>query len=158
MSRKLSDDVTFRLTWLSIKELRDILIKLNDPYKSDLFSTLKYISNHYEDSDIINLLPPEPVYKINNKYDILEDLKKCYIKEDTDLTNIPVRGRKKRFKKTLKERIFEFLDNSDLRRYEDIIESGIVDIAENTYKTILSQWNKENGIITKRGRKAKEIK
>jgi len=156
MSRKLSDDVTFRLTWLSIKELREILIKLNDPYKSELFNTLKYISNNYEDSDIINLLKPEPVDKPVSKQYILDDLKRCYIKDnDSNTVNIAVKGRKKSFKKTLKERVFEFLNNNDLRGYIDVLDGGIIDIAENTYKTLVSQWNKENGIISKRGRKSK---
>ena len=62
------------------------------------------------------------------------------------------KGRKKSQNGTLKERVFVVLDNG-VTTYEEVLKAGIVNIAENTFKTILSQWRKEKGIKVSRGRK-----
>lgn len=54
--RKLSNELTFELTWLKIKELQEILDTLHDRYDSDRFSVVKHIAYTYNDKQILPLL------------------------------------------------------------------------------------------------------
>ena len=160
--RSLSGDTVFRLTWLSLSELQELLRKLHDMYSSsDRFNILKHLGNSYTDTRILPLLLPEKEFEKSNKSsEILADLKKCYVKESMpDNGNVIYRvnrGRKKSFKKTLKERVFELLD-AEMLDYNGVLLAGVVDISENTFKTILSQYRTSKGINAKRGRKTKVV-
>lgn len=156
--RKLSDDIMFKLTWLGLEELQELLKKLNSNYNNtDRFNVLKHMGQFYGDEQIIPLLRPDKEYKKSNSFEILEDLKKCYVKDNIDNSCEKIvnkRGRKKLFEKTLKEKVFELLDVAILD-YNGVLSAGIINISENTFKTILSQYRTAKGIKVKRGRKVK---
>ena len=164
MNNKLSSPVINELSLLTLKELQNILIHFNDPYDNDYYNTWKHIAKTYTDEQLKTLLPT-PI-KLKNKdsrttEEKLQELRGYYVKSN-DIINVTAndmpafrRGRKKQ-ETTLKDRVFTVLDTSGRLglNYQGVLESGIVDIAENTFKTILSQWRKEKGIKVKRGRKA----
>lgn len=162
MNNKLSNPVISKLSFLTLKELQNILKNFNDSYDNDRYETWKHIVKTYSDEQIIPLLKASPEHASNDKRtqeEKLQELKSYYVKNEeiTVTTNdIPVfkRGRKKQ-DKTLKDTIFDLLNdvNKELS-YKEVLESGVLNIAENTYKTILSAWRKEKGIIVKRGRKS----
>lgn len=172
MNRKLSDDVVVELTFLSMKELQEILEKLKDNFTGDRYDTIEFIGKYHTDSEILPLLPTPPPLIMQDKRPIPEKLAeiRSYYNIPESSSGVEVdhivrsRGRKKSTNGTLKDRVFsvlttnfgsqkiEYMDFS----YENILKSGIVNISENTYKTILSQWRKEKGIAVKRGRKKHE--
>lgn len=153
--RKLSDEIMFKLTWLGLKELQELLKKLNSNYNnSDRFNILKYMGQFYDDEQIIPFLIPDKEYKKSNSFEILEDLKKCYVKDNSCEKIVNKRGRKKSFEKTLKNKVFELLDVAILD-YNGVLSAGVINISENTFKTILSQYRTAKGIKVKRGRKVK---
>ena len=167
MNNKLSSPVINQLSFLTLKELQIILSKFNDVYDSDRYKTWKHLVKHYTDEQITPLLNKSPECISNDKRtkeEKLQELRGYYVKSN-DIINVTAndmpafrRGRKKQ-ETTLKDRVFTVLDeNLENKRieldYKGVLESGIVDIAENTIKTILSQWRKEKGIVVKRGRKS----
>lgn len=169
MNNKLSSSVIQELSFLTSYELATLLEKLNDRFCNECYGyyeTLKYIAKHYTDEQIIPLLNTSPEFVSSDKRtseEKLQELKSYYVKSDTinvTTNDIPMfkRGRKKQ-ETTLKDKIFAVLDenieNYEELDYKGVLESGITDIAENTFRTILSQWRKEKGIKVKRGRKAK---
>lgn len=167
MSNKLSSPVITQLSFLTLKELQTILGKFNDDHDNDRYETWKHIAKYYTDEQITPLLKVSSEVVSSDKRtkeEKLEELKSYYIKSDIPhitTNDMPAlrRGRRKK-DGTLKDRVFEALtinmesENIELD-YTGVLESGVVDIAENTFKTILSQWRKEHGIKVKRGRKAK---
>ena len=54
--KKLSSELTFELTWLSLKQLQSLLIDLHDHYDGDRFDIIKHISSRYNDKEIKNQL------------------------------------------------------------------------------------------------------
>lgn len=54
---------------------------------------------------------------------------------------------------TVKEKIFKLLDELDGGVSYNMIK--VVSLKENTFKTILSQWRKERGIVVQKGRRKK---
>lgn len=56
---------------------------------------------------------------------------------------------------TVKDRVFKLLDECGSNASYDSLSQAIVDLKENTFKTILSQYRKEKGIVVKRGRRKK---
>lgn len=171
MNNKLSSPVINQLSFLTLKELQNILEKFHDGYDSDRYDTWKHLAKTYTDEQITPLLNKSPECKSNDtrtKEEKLQELRGYYVKSN-DTINVTAnvtandmpsfrRGRKKQ-ETTLKDRVFTVLDeNLENKRleldYKGVLESGIVDIAENTFKTILSQWRKEKGIKVKRGRKS----
>lgn len=167
MNNKLSDPIISKLSFLTLKELQNILKNFNDSYDNDRYDTWKHLVKHYTDEQITPLLNKSPECKSNDtrtKEEKLQELRGYYVKSN-DTINVTAndmpsfrRGRKKQ-ETTLKDRVFTVLDeNLENKRleldYKGVLESGIVDIAENTFKTILSQWRKEKGIKVKRGRKS----
>ena len=172
MNKKLSDTVITELSFLTSWELRKILENFGDSYDNDYYETLKHIAKTYTDEEILPLLPTLTKYKSNDSRSLdekLEELRRYYIKDNVDETrittnDIPIlkRGRSKSKDGTLKDKIFEVLNNSfDTENrelsYDEILKSGIMNIAENTYKTILSQWRKERGVKVRRGRPSKAV-
>lgn len=171
MNKKLSDPVISELSFLTSEELRIILQKFNDSFNNSHFEMLRHIAKTYTDEQITPLLPIPPNVVTRDKRtreEKLEELKSYYVKENIDETrvttnDIPIlkRGRSKSKDGTLKDRVFELLDRDQADNidnyltYENILKSGILNIAENTYKTILSQWRKEKGIKVRRGRPSK---
>ena len=170
MNKKLSDAVITELSFLTSWELRKILESFGDSYDKDYYETLKHVAKTYTDEEILPLLPTPTKYKSNDKRSLdekLEELKSYYIKDNVDETrittnDIPIlkRGRSKSKDGTLKDKVFLLLDtnfdNKELT-YDEILKSGIINIAENTYKTILSQWRKERGVKVRRGRPSKGV-
>lgn len=166
MSNKLSSPVITQLSFLTLKELQTILGEFNDIYDSDRYDTWKHLAKHYTDEQITPLLKISSEVVSSDKRtkeEKLEELKSYYIKSDTThitTNDIPAlkRGRQKK-DKTLKDEVFELL-NTHMESekieldYKGVLGSGILNIAENTFKTILSSWRKEHGIRVKRGRKA----
>ncbi len=161
MNRKLSDELGCELTFLTMKELQDVLKLLKDSFDGDRFDTINYIRQRYYDEDIKSLLPPPPKLQENEKTveERIQELRNCYKKSDAKIEGgisvenvVRSRGRKKSQNGTLKGRVFESLNNGSTT-YEDILRAGIINIAENTFKTILSQYRKEKGIKVVRGRK-----
>lgn len=161
MNRKLSDNLTVELTFLTSKELNTLLKSVNDPFDGDRHDTIDYITKRYNDDQIKSLLPPPPKLVENEKTveERLTELKQCYKKSDTNIEGgitaeniVRSRGRKKSQNGTLKDRVFEALNNGSAT-YEEVLKAGVINIAENTFKTILSQWRKEKGIKVSRGRK-----
>ena len=61
--------------------------------------------------------------------------------------------RKLEFDKSIKGKVFKLLDECGGSISYSMIK--IVSLKENTFKTILSQWRKEKGIVVKRGRRKK---
>lgn len=162
MNRKLSDDLTVELTFLTLRELNTLLKSVNDSFDGDRHDTIDYITKRYNDDQIKSLLPPPPKLVENEKTveERLTELKQCYKKSDSNIEGEVTaenvarsRGRKKSQNGTLKEKVFEELNKRSPLIYEDILKLGIVNISENTFKTILSQWRKEKGIKVARGRK-----
>ena len=111
---------------------------------------------------LLPYLPPVAKLPANEKTveERIQELRDCYKKSDTKIKGeitaeniVRSKGRKKSQNGTLKDRVFEALNNG-ATTYEEILKSGIINIAENTFKTILSQWRKEKGLVVKRGRKA----
>lgn len=169
MNRKLSDDTIVELTFLTMKELQDILKKLKDNFSGDRYDTIEYIGKYRNDNEILPLLPTPAPLIMRDKRPVPEKLAeiRSYYSKPESSSGIEVdsivrsRGRKKSEKGTLKDRVFEVLttnfeNQENELSYEEILKSGIINIAENTYKTILSQWRKEKGIKIKRGRKKHE--
>jgi len=176
MNKKLSDAVISELSFLTSEELRIILQKFDDSFNNSHYEMLRHMAKTYTDEQIIPLLPIPPKVITRDKRtrdEKLQELRGYYTKENIDETrvttsDIPIlkRGRSKSKDGTLKDKIFKLLDmnlrtgdhaddvDTDLT-YENILKSGIVNIAENTYKTILSQWRKEKGFKVKRGRPSK---
>jgi len=165
MNKKLSDTVITEISFLTSWELRKILENFGDRFDGDYYETLKHIAKTYTDEEITPLLPVPPKLILTDNRSVdekLEEIRKYYVKENIDETrittnDIPIlkRGRTKNKEGTLKEKVFEILNNSDKElSYDEILKSGI-SIAENTYKTILSQWRKEKGIKVRRGRPIK---
>lgn len=166
MNNKLSNPVINQLSFLTLMELQIILRKFNDGYDNDRLETWKHIAKQYTDEQITPLLGKSPECISNDKRtkeEKLQELRGYYVKDDatTNITanDMPAfrRGRKKQ-ETTLKDRVFTVLDgNLENKRieldYKGVLESGIVDIAENTFKVILSAWRKTKGIKVKRGRK-----
>lgn len=168
MNNKLSSSVITELSFLTLKEMQSILVKFNDSYDNDRYGIWKYITKHYSDEQITPFLKGIPIYQSSDnrsKEEKLQALKNYYVKNPDNIviTNaIPMfRKGKKKQETTLKDRVFAVLDenmeNYEELNYEGVLESGIMDIAENTFKTILSQWRKERGIKVKRGRKIKKL-
>ena len=170
MNKKLSDAVITEVSFLTVKEMRNILQKFNDKYNDDYLNTLKHIEKTYTDEEILPLLPIPPKHTASDtrtREEKLAELKSYYIKENVDETrittnDIPIlkRGRSKSKDGTLKDKVFEVLNDSfDAENrelsYDEILKSGIVNIASNTYKTILSAWRKERGVKVRRGRPSK---
>jgi len=176
MNKKLSDAVITELSFLTSKEMRNILQKFADNFDNSHFEMLRHIAKTYTDEQITPLLPTPQKVKSKDKRtreEKLEELKGYYVKENIDETrvttnDIPIlkRGRSKSKDGTLKDRVFELLDmnlrteehadNVDTNlTYDNILKSGILNIAENTYKVILSAWRKEKGIKVRRGRPSK---
>src|SRR4030066_539429 len=170
MNKKLSDTVITELSFLTSWELRKILEGFGDSYDNDYYETLKHIAKTYTDEEILPLLPTPTKCKSSDSRTVdekLEELRGYYVKENIDETrittnDIPIlkRGRSKSKDGTLKDKVFELLDmnlrtgdhadNVDTNlTYEDILKSGILNIAENTYKVLLSQWRKINKISVK---------
>lgn len=56
---------------------------------------------------------------------------------------------------TVKEKVFKLLDDFGGSISYDMIK--VVSLKENTFKTILSQYRKEKGIVIKRGRRKKVV-
>ena len=54
---------------------------------------------------------------------------------------------------TVKEKVFKLLDDCGGSISYNMIT--VVSLKENTFKTILSQYRKEKGLVVKRGRKKK---
>ena len=168
MNNKLSSELINELGLLTLKEMQNILKHFNDPYDNDYYNTWKYIAKTYTDEQVKSLLPiPIKLKSKDNRSteEKLQELKKYYVKGNVEnqvtTSDIPMfkRGRKKK-ETTLKDRVFEVLNanigsNGTELDYKGILENGILDIAENTYKTILSQWRKTKGIKVKRGRHKK---
>ncbi len=161
MNRKLSDEIVLELTFLSLAELQNILIHFNNPFKGDRYDTLKQIAK-YDDADVLPLLPtPSPLVP-KDKRPISEKLAEIRSYYKTEVSGIEVdnivrkRGRKKSTGDTLKDKVFAILDINNELSYEEVLKAGIINIAGNTFKTILSQYRKEKGIKVKRGRKSKE--
>ena len=168
MNNKLSSELIDELGLLTLKEMQNILKHFNDPYDNDYYNTWKYIAKTYTDEQVKSLLPiPIKLKSKDNRSteEKLQELKKYYVKGNVEnqvtTSDIPMfkRGRKKK-ETTLKDRVFEVLNanigsNGTELDYKGILENGILDIAENTYKTILSQWRKTKGIKIKRGRPSK---
>jgi len=162
MNRKLFDNLIGELTFLTIGELQDILEILKTPFDGDRYDTIEYIAKYHDDEEILPLLPKQPPLILEDKRSVPEkiaELRDCYTKTENNCVENVVRsrGRKKSQNGTLKDRVFEALNNG-ATTYEDVLKSGIVNIAENTFKTILSQWRKENGIKVTRGRKKGGLK
>lgn len=166
MNNKLSNEIIAKISDLTLQEMGDLLNKLNDKYNNDYINTWKYLAKTYTDEQITPLLSIPKSYKSNDtrtREEKLEELRSYYVKSDNiniTANDIPAfkRGRQKK-DKTLKDKVFEVLDtNMENEKteldYKGVLESGILNIAENTFKTILSQWRKEHGIKVKRGRKA----
>ena len=164
MNKKLSDTVITELSFLTSWELRKILENFGDSYDNDYYETLKHIAKTYTDEEILPLLPTPTKCKSSDSRTVdekLEELKSYYVKDNVDETrittnDIPIlkRGRTKSKDGTLKDKIFLLLNtnfNDQELTYDEVLKSGI-SIAENTYKTILSQWRKEKGIKVRRGR------
>jgi len=172
MNKKLSDTVITELSFLTSWELRKILENFGDSYDNDYYEVLKHVAKTYTDEQITPLLPT-PLKHIasdtRTREEKLAELKSYYIKDNVDETrittnDIPIlkRGRSKSKDGTLKDKIFEALNDSfDTENrelcYDEILKSGIINIAENTYKTILSQWRKERGVKVRRGRPSKGV-
>ena len=160
MKRKLSDELVVELTFLTGSELQGVLKACGDYFGGDRYDTIDYIAVHHGDKEIKPLLPPPPKLPENSKTveERIQELRDCYKKTDTKEGGITAenvvrsRGRKKSQNGTLKERVFESLNNGSTT-YEDILRAGIINIAKNTFKTILSQYRKEKGIKVVRGRK-----
>src|SRR3990167_7038900 len=172
MNKKLSDTVITELSFLTSWELKKILENFGDSFDNDYYETLKHIAKVYTDEEILPLLPTPPKYRTSDSRSLdekLEELKSYYIKDNVDETrittnDIPIlkRGRSKSKDGTLKDKVFEVLNDSfDAENrelsYDEILKSGIINIAENTYKTILSQWRKERGVKVRRGRPSKGV-
>ena len=167
MSRKLSDDLVVELTFLTSKELLGLLGSFKDSFDGDRYDTINYIRDRYYDEDIKPLLPP-PLKLRGDKKTVgerIKELKQCYQKSDIKIEGgatvenvVRSRGRKKSQGGTLKDRVFEKLNQNTPPIFEEILKVGIVNISENTFKTILSQWRKEKGIKIARGRKKGENK
>src|SRR3990167_10402200 len=151
MNKKLSDASIVELSFLTSEELRIILQKFNDSFNNSHFEMLRHIAKIYIDEQITPLLPILPKVESKDKRtreEKLEELKSYYVKENIDETrittnDIPIlkRGRTKSKDGTLKDRIFLLLNtnfNDQELTYDEVLKSGI-SIAENTYKTILSQ-------------------
>ena len=163
MNNKLSSEMITELALLTLNEMQNILLHFNDPYDNDYYNTWKYIAKTYTDEQIKTLLPIPVKLKSKDsrtKEEKLQELKSYYVKDNVENTvtsnDIPMfkRGRKKQ-DKTLKDTIFDLLDvNGKGLNYKEVLESGVLNIAENTFKVILSQWRKERGIKVKRGRKS----
>ncbi len=165
-NRKVTDHILLELSFLTSWELQKILSSLSDSFQGDRYDTLDHISRCFTDSEIKPLLPEPPPLILQDKRPVeekLKDIQQCYkITENIDNPSlvesvIRKKGRKKSTE-TLKNRVFKVLDNNyelnETTEYDDILKSGIINIAENTFKTILSQWRKEKGIKVKRGRKS----
>ena len=170
MNKKLSDTVITELSFLTSWELKKILENFGDSYDNDYYETLKHLAKTYTDEEILPLLSTPPKYKSSDSRSLdekLEELKSYYIKDNVDETrittnDIPIlkRGRTKSKDGTLKDKVFEVLNDSfDAENrelsYDEILKSGIVNIAGNTYKVILSAWRKERGVKVRRGRPSK---
>ena len=164
MNNKLSSPVINQLSFLTLKELQNILEKFNDGYENDRYDTWKHIAKQYTDEQITPLLGKSSECISNDKRtkeEKLQELRGYYVKDDAT-TNITAndmpnfrRGRKKQ-ETTLKNTIFDLLNDANKElSYKEVLESGVLNIAENTYKTILSAWRKEKGIVVKRGRHKK---
>ena len=54
---------------------------------------------------------------------------------------------------TVKEKVFKFLDEAGGSLSYNMITS--VSLKESTFRTILSQWRKEKGVVVKRGGRKK---
>ncbi len=54
--KKLSSELTLELTWLSLKQLQNLLFDLHDHYDNDRFMIIKHISSRYSDVEIKNQL------------------------------------------------------------------------------------------------------
>lgn len=167
MKRKLSDDLVVELTFLTGSELQSILKACGDCFSgNDRYDTIDYIAKWHGDEEIRPLLPTPPKLQENEKTveERIKELRECYKKQDANIEGgitaenvVRSRGRKKSNSSTLKERVFYVLENGGIS-YDDVLRAGIVTIAENTFKTILSQWRKEKGIKVARGRKRGGIK
>ncbi len=165
-NRKVTDHILLELSFLTSWELQKILSSLADPFQGDRYDMLDHISRCFTDSEIKPLLPEPPPLILQDKRPVeekLKDIQQCY-KITENIKNLSLvesvirkKGRRKSIE-TLKDRVFKVLDNNyelnEDTTYEDIINNGIINIAENTFKTILSQWRKEKGIKVKRGRKS----
>ncbi len=161
MNRKLSDELVVELTFLTTTELH-VVLKVCGDYCSakTRFDLIEYIAKYHGDEEIKPLLPTPPKLQENNKTvdERIKELRNCYQKSDTNNEGVTVenvvrsRGRKKSQNGTLKDRVFVVLDNG-ITTYEEVLKAGIINIAENTFKTILSQWRKEKGIKVSRGRR-----
>lgn len=158
MNKKLSDNVINELTFLTSVELDSILEKLKNTLGKDLewYDKITYISKHYTDQEVFPYIPENKQISQRTPQEIekdIQDIRVCYSNEKNQIDKIVrKRGRKKNEKGTLKDRIFT-LFNSGVNSYDEILKQPEISLAENTYKTILSQWRKEKGIKVKRGRK-----
>lgn len=168
MNNKLSNEIIAKISDLTLQEMGDLLNKLNDKYNNDYINTWKYLAKTYTDEQITPLLPSPKIYiseDTRTRDEKLQELRSYYVKSDNiniTVNDIPAfkRGRQKK-DKTLKDKVFEVLDtnmkNENIELdYKGVLESDILNIAENTFKTILSLWRKEHGIKVKRGRKVKK--
>ena len=168
MNNKLSSDIITELSFLSLNEMQNILKHFNDNYNNGYYDTWRHIAKTYTDEQIKPLVPtPIKLKSKDNRSteEKLQELKSYYVKDNVEnqvtTSDIPMfkRGRKKK-ETTLKDRVFAVLNNSmnsggiELD-YKEILENDILNIAENTYKTILSAWRKEKGIKIRRGRPSK---
>ena len=54
MNRKLSDDMTFELTWLRLKELQDLLLNLHVSFNKDddRYEIINFIAKNYTDDKV----------------------------------------------------------------------------------------------------------
>ncbi len=158
MNRKLSDDTLFELSFLTMKELSEILEDLKDSFQGDRYDTLDHLGK-YEDEIIKKYIPEETKLILQDNRsseEKLEEIRGYYKKDDNNGIDrmIRKRGRKSKKDGTLKERVFAFLEtNKTTATFEEVLKGGILNIAENTFKTILSQYRKEKEIKVKRGRK-----
>lgn len=161
--RILSDDVTREISFLNNQDLNILLHEIDrDNYqvssKLDFFSKTKYISHNFEDRHIIPFLPAIPELIAKDK--VTRDKELEFLKEiqkiDKTISKISTgrRGRRKS-ESTLKDKVFLLLKENINISYDDVLKSGIVNIKDNTFKVILSQYRKENNIKVKRGRKKK---
>ena len=155
--RKLSDDLTNELSFIKKEYLENILKSFEDTFTGDRFDIIKHIAKHYTDEQLKGFLYCPLKNNTKSRGKIEEEITeiRSYYTSDTNSVDkiVRKRGRKKSSNGgTLKDKIFKLLDNG-VATYEEVLKEDGIFLANNTFKTILSQWRKTKGIIVKRGRK-----
>lgn len=151
MERKLSDDLTQELTFLTKEELDKIAIKVGVDKRKlldyDWFETVKFLSLNFEDEDMKELINQYkrnvevPVIDEKERLRRIEEIKKCYQKK-VNPKNIKKEHKKRGRKKGsgVKEKLFR-LFQSGIIDYYKILENRI-SVKENTFKVYYNQWKK----------------